>query len=172
MLIAARFVEVNWNYVCRDTRCINYLRHICKQYELIPSCRPINILQRIKRINAGNTIPAVTRLIMSTVTRGMDYRCNGGKWILQELAAHPRHVVALSERTTHGFSPSFSPAARGNFFFPFRPGRGAILSGTMHIYAPARRREERKTNGTDWFPALARAMLTRWQLRKRAPGLP
>lgn len=42
----------------------------------------------------------------------------------------------------------------------------------MHIYAPTRRREERKTNGTDWFPAVARATLTRWQLQKRAPGLP
>lgn len=80
-------------------------------------------------------------------------------------------MSSLSERATHtpdGFLPS-SIRREGNFFFPFFL-RGAILSGTMHIYAPARRREERKTNGTDWFPAVA--TLTRWQLRKRAPGLP
>ena len=97
--------------------------------------------------------------------------------MVNEFCKSPSPVVTSSlspsardSHTSDSFFPSFSfffsHHEVENFFLPFffYNLRGAILSGTMHIYAPARRREERKTNGTDWFPAVA--TLTRWQLRK------
>lgn len=73
----------------------------------------------------------------------------------------------LRARATHGLTLS-SPATGKLFLTSFCSTWRNFKWRDAYLCA---RREERKTNGTDWFPAAARATWTRWQLRKRAPGL-
>jgi len=135
-------MEVNWNYVCWDVQCVNYVRRICKQYELIPSYRPINIRQR----------PALSVLML--VIRYRSYSPNNELlhevWITDAMALNKfckscrpstcrrsRNFLSLSSFAPRTPTNSLLSFSSDNFFF------GAILSSTMHIYVLASAKDKR-----------------------------